>query len=130
MKKLIFSRRDASKVGVTMYFHNLTSMALFDQIVRPELMNGLWNKRSNESIWDSPNYYIVKEKSEVFTRFDRTDKDKHKRVFNLKRILGNESVLNKCIKLGKFVKGNEIRSIRLLSYDNLSEYLSKFPDPK
>ena len=131
MKKLIFSRRDASEIGVTMYFHNLTSMALFDQIVRLELVDGLWkNKKNSESIWESPNYYIVGEKSEVFTRFDKTDKNKYKRAFNLKRILGNESVLNKCIKLGKFVKGNEIRSIRLLSYDNLSEYLSKFPDSK
>ena len=131
MKKLIFSRRDASEIGVTMYFHNLTSMVLFDQMIRFELTNGIWNKsgRENEKIWSSPNYYIVGDKSEVSTRFDYIkDSSKIKRNQNLKRILSNQDTLDTCLRLGKFTKAMEIGVIKFLKFDNIIKVLSILPD--
>lgn len=131
MKKLIFSRRDASEKGVTMHFHNLTSMVLFDQIIRFELTNGVWNKsgKEDDGTWSSPNYYIVGDKSEVSTRFDYIkDFSKIKRNQNLKRILRSQDTLDSCLKLGKFTKAMEVGVIKFLMFDNLAKVLSLLPD--
>lgn len=130
MKKLIFSRRDASTKGVTMHFHNLTSMVLFDQVIRIEFSNGFWRIPSDQvEIWSDPNYYIVGDKTEVCTRFDYIkDSTKIKRNYNLKRILNNDLILEDCIRLGRFTKAMEVGVIKFLKFDNLRRLLSLFPD--
>lgn len=129
-KKLIFARRANATDGAIMSFHNMTSLVIFDQIVRPYLTssNEYWKNRSIYiSVWCDPIYNLVKDKKLVYTELTGMYSES-KRVYNLKKLLRSDEIVTKSLRLSRMVSAIGYSITDLMPSGFLPTYLLKLPD--
>ena len=127
MSEAIIINREDQSAGIDMYFHNLSSLMIYQYEIIYQLEGTNWRNYSKP--WTDANLYLTNGKDNARTEVHEFSHEITKSAFNLKKILNIGPAYYRIKTIGKFCNiGMDILDLQALFNDEIWDYLHAIED--